>query len=275
MTPGPQDGSVASAQTAGLRYTKSAAAAIRQAGAADRRLDAGFIDASVRRIVAAWARAVQGDETALAAFARPEAVQALLHPVRAGQRTRLTARDLRVTDITVDRSQPDAWPPVLVIRCDCRGVRLVEDLGTGSVLSGDRDAEAAFLQILEISPDGPEPWPWRVTAGDTRTFSPVLDYMFSSGRETPAEYRERTGAAATPPQAARSVRAFQIRADFTEHDERRTGSATVVVERDTAPTRDEAAALASPAIWQATVRLLGEGDWRPSLSRLEVRELLG
>ncbi len=274
MTPGPQDGSVASAQTAGLRHARSAADAVRQAGGAGRRLDASFIDASVRRIIAAWARAVQGDEAALAAVARPEAVQALLHPDRAGQRTRLTIRDLRVADITVDRPQPDAWPPVLVIRCDCRGVRFVEDLGTGSVPSGNRDAEAAFLQILEIRPDGPGPWPWRVSAGDTRTFSPVLDYMFSSGRETPAEYRERTGAA-PPPQAARCVRTFQIRADFTEHDERRTGSATVVVERDTAPTRDEAAALASPAIWQATVRLLGEGDWRPSLSRLEVRELLG
>jgi hypothetical protein len=263
----------ASAQTAELHYTESAAAAVRDAGATDSHLGADFIDVSVRRVIGAWVTAAEGDEAALAAVARPGAVQALLHPARARQRTRLVARGVRVTSIMVNRVQADAQPPVLGISFDCDGLRYLEDLDTGSVLSGDRDAEAPFVQLLYLKLDGPGPWPWRVYAGDTRTLTPPLDYTFSYRRETPEEYRERTSPLTIPPEGARVPR-FQIRADFAEHDERLSGSVTFVVERDTAPTRDEAAELAYPAIGKETARRLGEGDWRPSVSGLEVRELL-
>jgi hypothetical protein len=73
-----EPGSAASAQTAGLHYTESAAAAVRDAGATDSHLGADFIDVSVRRVIGAWVTAAEGDEAALAAVASPGAVQALL-----------------------------------------------------------------------------------------------------------------------------------------------------------------------------------------------------
>jgi hypothetical protein len=255
-----------SAQAAALHYSRAAADAVRDAGAADSRLGAEVIGASVRRAIAAWVKGAEGDEAALAAVTRSEAVPALLHPPRAGERTRLVARNLLVTDILVDHLRADAEPPVLGVYADCRGLRYVESLATGSLLSGDRDADAPFVQFLRLTLDAPGPWPWRVSGGDTRLLTPPLDYMYSCRRETPAEYHARRGARTTPPPGARPRPRFQIRADFVEHDERRTGSAVLVVEQDTTPTRVEAAQLAYPAIAQETARLLGEGDWRPSLA---------
>jgi len=271
---GREPGPAGPAQAAELRFTESAAAAVRDAGAADGRLSADSIEASVRRAVAAWVRAAEGDEAALAAVAHPEAAEALLRPAWAGRPARLVARGVRVTYIMVNQLQADAGVPVLGILFDCRGVRYLEDPGTGSVLTGDPGAEAPFVQSLSLRLDGAGTQPWRVYAGDTRTLEPPLDYTFSCRRETPGEYRERTGATAIPPEGARRGPRFQIRADFAEHDERFSGSVTFVVERDAAPTREEAAELAYPAIGEETARRLGEGDWRPSLSGLEVRELL-
>jgi hypothetical protein len=190
-----------SAQAAALHYSRAAADAVRDAGAADSRLGAEVIGASVRRAIAAWVKGAEGDEAALAAVTRPEAVPALLHPPRAGERTRLVARNLLVTDILVDHLRADAEPPGLGVYADCRGLRYVESLATGSLLSGDRDADAPFVQFLRLTLDAPRPWPWRVSGGDTRLLTPPLDYMYSCRRETPAEYRARRGARTTPPPA--------------------------------------------------------------------------
>jgi hypothetical protein len=259
-----------------LIYTESVADAVRDAGATDDRLSASFIAASVRRVIAAWVTAAEGDEAALAAVARPEAVQLLLHSTRAaGKRTKLVCRGLRVTSIMVDRLQVDAKPPALGITFGCAGRRYIEDLDTGSVLSGDRDADSQFVQFLYLALDGSGPWSWRVYSGDTRTLTPPLGWTFSCRSETPQEYRERTGALTAPADGARQVRHFQIRADFAEHDERIGASVAFVVERDTEPTREEAEHIAFPAMVDEITRIRGqEGDWRPALSRLEVRELL-
>jgi hypothetical protein len=45
--------------------------------------------------------------------------------------------------------------------------------------------------------------------------------------------------------------------------------------RETIPTRDEAEKLIQPAIWEATVQALGDGDWQPSMNWLDLIELLG
>ena len=108
------------------------------------------------------------------------------------------------------------------------------------------------------------------------------DYVFTSRRETPEEYRERTGPAApaalpdpapgTAP-AGRQL-AFQLIAGFAEHDERLGATASVEVRRETAPGWAEAERLIWPAVLAATTRALGPGDWRPSLNWLDVIELL-
>ncbi|MGH3218604.1 MAG: hypothetical protein ACRDPY_07715 [Streptosporangiaceae bacterium] len=50
--------------------------------------------------------------------------------------------------------------------------------------------------------------------------------------------------------------------------------ARVGVRLQSAPAREEAEAVIWPAIWEATSSALGEGDWRPSMSWLDVIELL-
>jgi hypothetical protein len=101
-----------------------------------------------------------------------------------------------------------------------------------------------------------------------------LGYVFTSRRETPDEYRKRTGSSAVP-DPARNHRVFRLTSGFAEHDERLGSTASVDVRRETAPTRDEAEKLIQPAIWDATVQALGDGDWRPSMNWLDVIELLG
>jgi hypothetical protein len=74
-------------------------------------------------------------------------------------------------------------------------------------------------------------------------------------------------------EAAVLPRTFRITAGFAEHDVRFGASASVQVQRATAPGRDEAEQLVWPAVEEATVNALGEGDWRPSLNWIDVIEL--
>src|ERR1700735_4220566 len=53
---------------------------MRQAGALDGRLGADCVSRAARQAVAAWAMAVDGDDTALAAIAGQDAVHWLMHP---------------------------------------------------------------------------------------------------------------------------------------------------------------------------------------------------
>jgi hypothetical protein len=121
---------------------------------------------------------------------------------------------------------------------------------------------------------GTGPQPWRLTSGHVQTLDDFLGYTFTSGQETPGEYAERTGSL-EPPEAAGPARWFRLTAGFFEHDVRFGSSVTIEVQREGAPARDEAVRLVWPAVEQETARALGEGDWRPSLSSLNVVELLG
>jgi hypothetical protein len=95
-----------------------------------------------------------------------------------------------------------------------------------------------------------------------------------SESESAGTGRKRTGSVAVPATAG-STRIFRLTSDFAEHDVKLGSTASVDVRRESAPTRDEAAKLIEPAIWGETVRALGDGDWRPSMSWLDVVELLG
>jgi hypothetical protein len=77
------------------------------------------------------------------------------------------------------------------------------------------------------------------------------------------------------PATAGPTRTFRLTSGFADHDVKFGSTASLDVRRETAPARDEAAKLIEPAIWDVTVRALGDGDWRPSMSWLDVVELLG
>jgi hypothetical protein len=143
---------------------------------------------------------------------------------------------------------------------------------TAAAAEEEEEEETVFAGLLSLVLHGTGPW--RLASGHVQTLDEFLGYTFTSRQETPGEYAERTGSL-DPPEAAGPTRRFRLTAGFFEHDVRFGSSATIEVEREAAPARDEAVQLVWPAIEQETARALGEGDWRPSLSSLKVVELLG
>jgi hypothetical protein len=169
-----------------------------------------------------------------------------------------------VTAIEIGAVDPDRSPARLDVRFEF----------TGRWQSASDEDDTDFTGFMTLVLDGAGPQPWRLTAGFLQRLSSWLGYQFTSRRETPAEYRQRTGSAAIPAQAAGRDRTFLLTAGFAEHDERYGGRAAVQVSRPAPPDRAEAKALVWPAVETATEQALGPGDWQPALNWLEVIELL-
>ncbi len=129
--------------------------------------------------------------------------------------------------------------------------------------------------------DTGDPFPWRLTFGNSQTLDEYRGYTFTVRREEPAEYERRTGSPAGPVPGGRvqqrtegRARRFRLLSGFAEHDEKFGSTAQVLFTGEAVPTRDEAEALIEPAIWEETTAALGQGDWRPSMNWLDVIELL-
>lgn len=97
----------APAEVADLDFEGSARAAALDLALADARFDPDLIETSVRRILAAWASAIDGDDTALEALARPEAVGALLYLGDTDRHTRLVV----ATHTSARSGSPQSTPP--------------------------------------------------------------------------------------------------------------------------------------------------------------------
>jgi hypothetical protein len=248
---------------ASLEVYPVVAETIRSAGSRDDRLDAGHVTRAARLAVDAWVRAVDGDDAALAAMAEPDAAHWLMHPVRKNWQV---APGPAVTQIRIWELEAGTDPPQLSLTFQFTGHRQFAGRAAGE--------ETVFAGLLSLALQGTGPSPWRLVSGHVRTLDEFLGYTFTSRQETPGEYAERTGSL-EPPQAAGPARRFRLTAGFFEHDVRFGSSVTIEVEREAAPARDEAVQLVWPAVEQETARALGEGDWRPSLSSLQVVELLG
>jgi hypothetical protein len=81
-------------ETATLEVYPVVAEAMRTAAARDSYFGTDAIIGAVRQALAAWVAAVDGDETALAAIAEPQAAHFLIHPAPGGSPTpaRMPAR---------------------------------------------------------------------------------------------------------------------------------------------------------------------------------------
>jgi hypothetical protein len=254
-------------EAASLEVYPVVAETMSQAGARDSHLGADAVIGAVRRAVAAWVLAVDGDETALAAVAEPQGADFLLHPSRGRWQV---APDPGVTLIQVWDFEPEAEPPRVRVSWRFTGRRRFTDPGPNATAEG----ENTFVGLLDLTLAGSAQW--QLSSGHVDTLDGYLGYVFTSRKETPDEYRKRTGSAAVPaPAPAEACRVFRLTSGFAEHDERLGSTASVDVRRETVPTRDEAEKLIQPAIWDATVQALGDGDWRPSMNWLDVIELLG
>jgi hypothetical protein len=232
------------------------------------------VSRAARLAVTAWARAVDGDEAALAGR-DPDKAYFLLHPpykgwqVAPGPRvtrievTRLNT-ETRATQIPVKGYETE--PPLVRVEFRFEGRRQFDDPGRAE------GTDTIFAGRLELRLTGSGAW--QLYNGYVDSLDDFLGYTFTIRRETPEEYRERVGWSAGPP-AAGQPREFQITAGFTEDDVKFGAEAYALVQTETVPTREEAVELVWPAVWEETRRALGEEDWQPTIRRVVVTELLG
>jgi hypothetical protein len=258
--------SVAMVEAASLDVHPSVATTMQLAGARDHRLRADAVTRAARLAVAAWAMAVDGDETTLTALAQPDAAYRLIHPAPGHWQV---APGPTVTHIAVSSLDAEADPPRLRVGFDFAGRRRADLAGQAD--GGDSNIQ--FVGTLDLTLQDSGQWPWQLTSGHVETLDQFLGYVFTSRRESPEEYRQRAGAQASPA-AAGPGRAFRVIAGFAEHDERLGATASVDVHQEATPTRAEAEELVWPAIWEETRKALGDGDWRPDLNWLDLVELL-
>lgn len=259
-------------------YWDDAADAVLAAGVGDGRFDPEQLEPAVRRVVAGWLVAVaSGDESALAAVATPEAVDALLHYADGTSDSRLVVRNPRIRWLRITGFDAQATPPELKVNLLVAGRRWVE-AGESEVLSGERDtdSEMADQEYWNFSED----WrltleatgQWLLVSGTTQSHEDIFGYRFVSRVETAEEYEERTGS--PPPAAPRKTRRFLISAGFTDDSVKFGGSTSRVFELDAAPARERSRELLLPAMLEEIRRSRGEGEFQPQLDMLESRELL-
>ena len=143
---------------------RDALAKARDLSVADARFDPDIIEATVRRAVAAWAQAVDGDDAAFAHLAQPRLLQELLYPPGAGRSLRLVVRAPVVRSVTLLALDSDAEPPTATVRMGLEGVRYIEDRSTLDLVAGSKDRATRFDGVWTLSLDGPPDAPWRISA---------------------------------------------------------------------------------------------------------------
>src|SRR5206468_265102 len=101
---------VRTAEIADLDFDGDARAAALDLSLADGRFAPDVLEVAVRRAVASWAEAIDGEDTALDAVASPEASQQLLYAGDATHSTRLVVRGPRVTRVHIARLDASSEP---------------------------------------------------------------------------------------------------------------------------------------------------------------------
>ena len=131
---------------------------------ADARFAPDVLEAAARRAVAAWAEAVDGDDTALEEVATPDAVAQLLYGGDASRQTRVVVRGPRVREIRITAVGLSPEPATMTIEVELGGRRYVEDRDTVAVVDGSKDTAGTFSQTwkLTLSDSG-----WNVATAET------------------------------------------------------------------------------------------------------------
>ena len=148
------------AEVADLDFDGSAHDAALDLALADGRFAPDVLEAAVRRAVAAWVEAVDGEDAPLEAVATPGAMARLLHPD--GERTRLVVRGARVESVRITALDAAAEPARMSVEVDVRGRRYVENRDTVAVVSGSKDDETTFTERWTLALSGPAEAPWQI-----------------------------------------------------------------------------------------------------------------
>jgi predicted lipid-binding transport protein (Tim44 family) len=147
-------------EVAKLDFDGSAHAAALDLSLVDGRFAPDVMEVAAGRAVAAWAEAVDGDQSALLALANREAARELLHPGDPSGRTRLVVRGPRVKQVRIAKLDASADPPTMAIDVQIVGRRYTEDRDTAAVVAGSRSRQTTFTErwTLALADDNAQPW---------------------------------------------------------------------------------------------------------------------
>lgn len=127
------------------RLTEDARATAMDLALADDRFSPDVLAAAVRRAVAAWTEAVDGDDRALESVSTPQTVDRLLY-ADAGKDVRTVVRGPRVQDVLIDRVDGTTRPPRVEVAVRHRARWYREDRVTQAVFEGSREREVTRME---------------------------------------------------------------------------------------------------------------------------------
>jgi hypothetical protein len=153
-----------------LDFDGSAHGAALDLSLVDGRFAPDVLAVAARRAVAAWAEAVDGDDTALLALAGREVTSELLHPGDPSGRTRLVVRGPRVKQIRIAKLDASADPPTMAIDVQIVGRRYTEHRDTAAVIAGSKWRQTTFTERWTLALAGDNTQPWRIV----RAGSPLV-----------------------------------------------------------------------------------------------------
>jgi len=145
---------------AGLEVGPDVGQALLDLSVVDGRFAPAVVEAVVRRAVAAWAEAVDGDEAPFRAAAAPAAVTELLTGGDVEGRTRLVVRGPQVLEVVPKALDLAATPPLLTVEVTIRAVHFRQPIVAGATGSSilDRPFTDRWFLGLDAAPEVP----WRL-----------------------------------------------------------------------------------------------------------------
>jgi predicted lipid-binding transport protein (Tim44 family) len=150
------------ADVAAPEFTGSARSAALDLSLVDGRFAPDLLAAEVKRAVAAWAEAVDGDRGELAKLASQQALGELLHPGDPTEKTRLVVRGPSVRELRILSLDAQRTPAEMTVELEVEGSRYIEDRDTTAVVSGSPHKSAAFREHWRLALDGDDAHPWRI-----------------------------------------------------------------------------------------------------------------
>jgi predicted lipid-binding transport protein (Tim44 family) len=159
---------VKAAEVVSVGYEDDARAAALDISLVDARFGPDVLEVGVRRVVSAWAEAVDGSDEGLAAISTPEALSELLHPGDRSGATRLVVRGPQVRKVTIAALDVHAEPPRMTVTVEAEGRRYVENRDTTAVVSGDPGKRTRFTEHWTLALAGDDANPWRIVDAAAR-----------------------------------------------------------------------------------------------------------
>jgi predicted lipid-binding transport protein (Tim44 family) len=152
------------AELATPQFAGSARSAALDLSLVDGRFAPDLLTAEVKRAVAAWAGAIDGDRAGLAELASPRALSELLHPGDPSGQTRLVVRGPQVRGLRILNLDAQASPPEMTVELEVYGSRYIEDRDTADVVSGSPYTASVHHERWRLALDGDDAHPWRIAS---------------------------------------------------------------------------------------------------------------